>query len=85
MRKGKYDEQKKDSILVSAGYFFVDISPMSTKKLSVSIATKDSVTCLLTVPDTWNNFTTRVTSRIAKRFTDRTAKERSRGFKCTDR
>lgn len=74
-RLRKYDEQKKDSVLISTGYFFVDVSPMSTKKLSVSIATKDSVTCLLTVPDTWNKFTTQVTSYIAKRFSDRTAKE----------
>lgn len=71
----KYDEQKKDSILVSAGYFFVDISPMSTKKLSVSIATKDSVTCLLTVPDTWNTFSTQAESYKAKRISSRTALE----------
>lgn len=71
----KYDNQKKDSILISSGYFFVDISPMATKKLSVSIATKDSVTCLFAVPETWNAFSTQTAAYKAKKVSSRTAKE----------
>lgn len=41
---------------------------MATKKLSVSIATKDSVTCLFAVPETWNAFSTQTAAYKAKKF-----------------
>ena len=48
---------------------------MATKKLSVSIATKDSVTCLFAVPETWNAFSTQTAAYKAKKVSSRTAKE----------
>lgn len=50
-------EETGDSILVSSGYFFVDVPPLSSKKINVSIAAKDTVKCYTTVPDNWTPFT----------------------------
>lgn len=56
-----------DSILVSSGYFFVDIPPLSSKKINVSIAAKDTVKCYTTIPDNWTSFTKKqVTAYNAK-------------------
>ena len=51
-----FDELSGDSVLISSGYFFIDIPPMSTRKVTVSVATKDSIECYFTIPDEWQTF-----------------------------
>ncbi|MDO4161247.1 MAG: hypothetical protein Q4D41_12415, partial [Prevotellaceae bacterium] len=52
-----FDEESNDSVLIRANYFFVDIPPMTTKTIKVSIATTDSVECYAVVPDIWPTYT----------------------------
>lgn len=56
-RYRKYDEESQDSILISSNYFFIDVPPMATKELKVSIATTDTTKCYVIVPDKWPTFT----------------------------
>ncbi len=50
------DELSGDSVLVSSGFFFIDVPPMSARKITVSVATKDSIECYFTIPDEWMTF-----------------------------
>lgn len=50
------DELSGDSVLISSGYFFIDIPPMSARKITVSVATKDSIECYFTIPNEWLSF-----------------------------
>lgn len=51
-----FNELSGDSVLISSGYFFIDIPPMSARKVTVSVATKDSIECYFTTPDEWQTF-----------------------------
>lgn len=55
--KFKTTNENGDSILINSGYFFVNIPPKSSKKLGISIATQDTLSCYTTIPDEWPTFT----------------------------
>lgn len=66
MRMRSLDEESGDSVLLSAGYFFANIAPHSTKKITVSIAATDTTECYVTIPDEWMAFATTQQSKKAR-------------------
>ena len=66
--KFKTANEKGDSILINSGYFFIDILPKSSKKLSISVATADSIQCYITTPEEWPTFTAYTNLDSAQRF-----------------
>lgn len=67
------DELSGDSVLISTGYFFIDIPPMSARKVTVSVATKDSIECYFTTPNEWLTFSEHNNSLPKKRLLKRNA------------
>lgn len=67
------DELSGDSVLISSGYFFIDIPPMSARKITVSVATKDSIECYFTVPNEWLTFSEQVKTSSKKHLMKRNA------------
>ena len=56
------DEKGSDSILIRANYFFINIPPMASKTISISVATTDTIGCYITIPKRWTTFTKRPSS-----------------------
>lgn len=73
------DELSGDSVLISSGYFFIDIPPMSAHKITVSVATKDSIECYFTVPDEWLSFSEHINTLSKKQLMRRNA---AKGYFC---
>ena len=66
--KFKTANENGDSILINSGYFFINIPPNTSKNLSISVATTDSIQCYITTPEEWPTFTAFTNSHSAQRF-----------------
>ena len=50
------DDNTGDSIIVRSNYFFTNISPYTTKTLTLTISSKESVDVYVTIPNNWKEY-----------------------------